>query len=116
MLNGENVNIFGNGEQTRDFVYVNDVAEVSLRVVNTKPEGSFNVCTSIESSVNDICRELSEILGNYRKPIYLPPKDGELFRSCLSFKLLREKLKWTPEQNLSDGLRKTVEYFKEIKN
>ena len=116
ILENEEIFIFGNGEQTRDFVYVNDVADVNLLMADKKLNGCFNVCTSVESSVNDIFRELAEILDYTKKPTYLPPKDGELFRSSLSFKLLREKLNWTSEEKLSDGLRKTVEYFREIKN
>ena len=100
-LRGETATINGDGEQTRDFVYVGDVVAANLAVTDSSVPGPFNVGTGIETSVN----ELASLLGV--KAVHGPSKTGEQRRSVLASKLGR-----TP---LADGLRETLEWFERRK-
>ena len=100
-LRGETATINGDGEQTRDFVYVGDVVAANLAVTDSSDPGPFNVGTGIETSVN----ELASLLGV--KAVHGPSKTGEQRRSVLASKLGR-----TP---LADGLRETLEWFERRK-
>ena len=100
-LRGETATINGDGEQTRDFVYVGDVVAANLAVTDSSAPGPFNVGTGIETSVN----ELASLLGV--KAVHGPSKTGEQRRSVLASKLGR-----TP---LADGLRETLEWFERRK-
>lgn len=116
MLNNEEINIFGSGEQTRDFIFVEDIAELNLRILNKRLNGSYNVGTGLETSVNSIFEKTAEILNFKCAPSYKPLKSGELFRSSLDADLIKSKVDWTPFFGINEGLEKTVNYFKELKN
>jgi len=115
MLNDNDVVINDSGKQTRDFVFVEDVAELNLKLLKNPITGSFNVGTSKEISVNYIFDNLADILKYDKSPLYGPKKQGELFRSCLDSSLILKKLDWKPETDFKEGLIKTVNFFKDIK-
>lgn len=108
MLNGKKVKINGSGEQTRDFVYVRDVARANLLALNLY--GIFNIGTGKETSVNRIFEELSGIIGKAEK-FNAPAIKGEQMRSCLNSDRIK-KFGWIPEYDLEKGLKETVDYFK----
>jgi len=113
MLNGEQPVINGDGEQTRDFVYVADVAEANiLAMKNNTGESIFNIGTSIETSVNQIFNYLRKILGSSVPKIHGPAKPGEQRRSVIDYKKAEKILNWKPKTQLKDGLKSTCEYFK----
>jgi UDP-glucose 4-epimerase len=99
---GSPVTVFGDGEQTRDFVYVEDVAEAFLLAAEHKDGGTFNISTGQETSVND----LWPMLG-IREVSYGPPRAGDVRYSCLSNFRARAALSWKPETSLADGLART---------
>jgi UDP-glucose 4-epimerase len=120
MLKGENPIINGDGIQTRDFVYISDAAKVNLLALKEKFESDnknyemaiFNIGTGIETSVNELFYKLKKITKANVKEIHGPPKLGELRRSCLSFNKAKKILGWEPEVDIDQGLKLTVNYFK----
>ncbi len=114
MLRGEQPIINGNGMQTRDYVYVEDVVEANMAVLNNKVNDVFNVGTGLETSVNQLFRHLLEATGSDVKEIHGPEKKGEQVRSCLDFRKIHKMLDWEPRVPLHEGLIKTVAFFKNI--
>ena len=112
MLNNEQAVINGNGRQTRDFVFVEDVVEANLAVMGQETQGIYNVGTGVETSVNDLFRILIKHTGSMCKEVHGPAKKGEQARSVIDNTKLRHELSWEPKADLSEGLKKTVEYFR----
>lgn len=113
MLNNEQAVINGNGRQTRDFVFVEDVVEANLAVMGQETQGTYNVGTGVETSVNDLFRILIQHTGSTCKEVHGPAKKGEQARSVIDNTRIRHELSWEPKADLTEGLKKTVEYFRE---
>lgn len=113
LLRHESCLINGDGEQTRDFVYVADVVRANVLAVTTALHGIYNVGTGSETSVNTLYAHLSRYAGSSRSPQYGPPKAGEQRRSVLACGKLHAAANWRPEVSLEEGLRRTVAYFAE---
>lgn len=113
LLNNEQPVINGNGRQTRDFVFVEDVVEANLAVMGQETAGTYNVGTGVETSINDLFRILAQHTGSICKELHGPAKKGEQARSVIDASKLRHELSWEPKMSLSDGLKRTVEYFRE---
>ncbi|MCX8044144.1 MAG: NAD-dependent epimerase/dehydratase family protein [Desulfobacterota bacterium] len=114
MLHGEQPIINGSGEQTRDFVYVGDVAAANLRALETDCIGEFNISTGIETSVNQLFHLLKKITASPAPEVHGPALPGEQLRSVLSWKLAEQRLGWRPMVSLQDGLQATVDFFKTV--
>ena len=114
MLEGNQPIINGNGQQTRDYVYVDDVVDASLAIMNHETEGIFNVGTGRETSVNELFRIIAELTESSGKEIYGPEKRGEVSRSVLDYRKLNKAVEWEPRVELQEGLSRTVSYFKGI--
>jgi UDP-glucose 4-epimerase len=113
LLKKESPTIFGNGNQTRDFIFVEDVVSACLKAMKYKGEKEiFNIGTGIETSVNKLYEILSKLLKTKIKPKYAPEKPGDLKRSCLDISLTKRELKWEPKYNLEKGLEKTINSLK----
>ncbi len=107
---GRTCAIYGDGHQTRDFVFVSDVADAFVASM-TKGSGEvFNISTSIETSVNSLYWEMAGQHKLSLHPSYLPGRTGELMRSCLSNVKAGEILSWVPHVTLSDGLSQVIEW------
>ncbi|HUK55956.1 MAG TPA: NAD-dependent epimerase/dehydratase family protein [Nitrospiria bacterium] len=104
--------INGNGKQTRDYVFVEDVVEAHMAVIENSIQGIFNVGTGKEVSVNQLFRALVEITGTKVKEVYGPEKRGEQIRSVLDYTKLKKAADWEPKVELHDGLKLTVDYFR----
>ena len=114
ILRGEPITINGDGEQTRDYVYVEDVAEANLRALErTDVTGAVNLGTGIETSVNALLRRLEAVAGVKTEAHHGPPKPGEQRRSVLDASAAKRLLGWTPQVTLDEGLRRTLNYFKQ---
>ena len=109
-LDGGEAMIFGDGEQTRDFVYVGDVVAAMMAASEGGAFGPFNVGTGVETSVNDLVRALREVTGTEFAPRHQPPRPGEVERSCLDPARAAAVLGWRAEVSLEDGLRRTLEW------
>ena len=105
--------INGNGKQTRDYVYVDDVVEANLLALkNFKKTGIYNVGTGKEKSVNELFREINKHFRNKFKEFHGPAKIGEQKTSCLSYAKIKKDLGWKPKVNLKEGIKNTFEWFK----
>lgn len=113
LLNQEQPVIYGNGRQTRDFVYVEDVVEANLIAMGQEAQGVFNVGTGIETSINDLYSLVLELTKSDCKEMHGPAKKGEQARSVIDATKLRHELGWESKIDLREGLRRTVSYFRE---
>jgi UDP-glucose 4-epimerase len=103
--------INGDGEQTRDFVYVDDVVRANVLAVTTDLHGIYNVGTGIETSVNALYANLAKHVATTAAAGHVPAKAGEQRRSVLDSRKLQAATDWRPRVSLDEGLRNTVAYF-----
>jgi UDP-glucose 4-epimerase len=117
LLAGQPCVINGDGEQTRDYVYVEDVADAVARAL-ARPEatGVANVGTGVETSVSEIYRRLARLTGVARAAEHAPARPGEQRRSVLDAGRAKQVLGWTPATSLEDGLDRTVRYFSTLRS
>ena len=105
--------IYGDGEQTRDYVYVGDVARANLAALNPLASGAFNIGTGLETSVNQLHAALFRIAGTAAPPTFAAMRPGEQRRSVISPARASAELHWRPEVTLEEGLTRTFDSFKE---
>jgi UDP-glucose 4-epimerase len=104
--------INGSGEQTRDYVYVGDVARANiLALENEIPSGAYNIGTGVETSVNRLYELLCEVSGRDLPAEHGPAKPGEQLRSCVDPALAGRVMGWKPEVDLTSGLKETLRFF-----
>ena len=115
MLEGKPVEIFGDGQQERDFVYVDDVVEANLRAIERGNGHAFNIGTGTSTSVNRIFELLKGLSDYQREPVRCPPRPGEVYKISLSYAKAEKELGWWPQVGLEQGLGQTVEYFRTAK-
>jgi UDP-glucose 4-epimerase len=112
LLAGNEAIVNGDGQQTRDFVYVADVAEANALALTSQAGGAFNVGTGKETSINEIFRLLQDLTGSRQVERHGPPKAGEQRRSAVDATRIGRELGWRPTTALRDGLAETVAYFR----
>jgi UDP-glucose 4-epimerase len=112
MLRGEPVTINGDGEQTRDYVYVGDVARMSRLALESDATGPVNVGTGVETDVNTLAERLRVVTGSDSEIGHGPAKAGEQRRSVVDVRRAAEVFGWRPEVSLDEGLRRTVAFFR----
>jgi UDP-glucose 4-epimerase len=112
ILSGRPPVIFGDGNQTRDFIYVGDVAEANVRALGRSIEAPIHIATGVETSVNDLYARLRALTRSTLDAIHGPPVPGEVHRICLAIARAESLLGWRPRTRLEEGLRRTVEWFK----
>ena len=116
LLANETYTINGDGEQTRDFVFAGDIAMANLLAIEKKTTTKeFNIGSGVETSVNEISRELCKIIGSDAEPIHGDAILGEVQRIYLDSGLAKKELGWESETSLGDGLRKTIRWFENSK-
>jgi UDP-glucose 4-epimerase len=112
MLRGRAPTIFGDGTQTRDFVYVGDVVRANLLAMRSDVVGVLNIGTGIETPVNLLYEKLAQLTGFPDPPVYADPRPGDVYRIALDATRARILLGWGPEVTLEEGLRRTVQAFR----
>jgi UDP-glucose 4-epimerase len=115
LLSGERARINGDGKQTRDFVYVGDVADANARALTSDAVGSFNVGTGIETDITTIFQLLRRLTGSNQPEEHGPPLAGEQRRSVVDNRKIEKVLGWKPKTSLEAGLEATVRYFREAR-
>lgn len=114
MVNNHGVTVFGDGEQTRDFVYVADVVEANIAGLRAESvTGIFNVSTNYGISVNSFIKELEEVAGSTLRVLYGEERAGDIKHSRLDTAKALEFLQWKAEIRFHEGLKKTYSYFEE---
>ena len=113
LLADQPVTIFGDGEQTRDYVYVGDVVRANVAAVTAAVNGPINIGTGIETSVNRLYAALAAAAGSNRAPAYAAARAGEQSRSVIAATRAGRELDWRPEVTIEEGLRRTYQFFKE---
>lgn len=104
--------IHGNGKQTRDFVFVEDVVKASIVVLKDEKNSIYNIGSDQEISINEILNKIATILNKPASPIYISKNIGGTERSCLNNLKIRKELKWQPKVKMEQGLIKTVDWLK----
>lgn len=116
IVQGSPIIIYGDGKQTRDFIYVDDVVEANILGMQHQVTGIYNVSTGISSSVNLLVDEFRNISGKDIEVVYDKPRLGDIRDSVLATDKSEKELLFTAKYNLHDGLIKTYEYFKTVED
>jgi UDP-glucose 4-epimerase len=114
MLRGEELTINGSGEQVRDYVYVTDCARCNLMLLEQGSGHVYNLGYGIGTTVNEIFEQLKNITGYTKQALYGPAKVGETFKIYLNAGRAERELGWRPVIPLEEGLKRTVDYSKEV--
>ncbi len=113
LLEGKPCTIYGDGSQTRDYVYVGDVAAANLLAAEKGFDGALNIGTGIETDVNRLHALLSRAAGSAAATIFGPARAGEQKRSCIDPGAAGRALGWRPALSLEDGLARTLAWFRD---
>jgi UDP-glucose 4-epimerase len=113
MLDGKQPQIFGDGTQERDFVSVFDVVDANIAAIDSGDGKSMNIASGEATNVNRIFELLRSITGYKWDPLHGPQRSGEVYRISLDWSRAAAELEWSPKISLEDGLRMTVDYFRE---
>ena len=113
MLSGETPTIFGDGEQTRDYTFVDDAVHAFALAAERGSGEVVNVGTGVETSVNRLFNLMCTLTGFRGQPQYGPRREGDLRRSALDVELAAKELGWKPWTPLKEGLRMTVDSFRQ---
>ncbi|NMB57391.1 SDR family NAD(P)-dependent oxidoreductase [Candidatus Beckwithbacteria bacterium] len=115
LAKNKNSIIYGDGKQTRDFIYVKDVVQANLLATQKNLAGIFNVSSQKEVSVNDLYFLLVKLNSHNMNPQYLSKRPGDIERSLLDNKKIKLNLGWQPLYSLKKGLKETLAYFQNLK-
>jgi UDP-glucose 4-epimerase len=105
--------IYGDGEQTRDFIFVADVVRANIRAMESEASGIFNIAGGSRISLNQLAGSLSGITGIHHRPVYEPPRPGDVRDSLADISRARDAFGFSPRYTLEAGLRETVAWFRD---
>ena len=111
LLKGEDVRITGDGEQTRDFVYIRDFIHSNILAMEKDVGGVFNISGGGRVSINELYWIIADILDIDKKPVYVADRPGDIKHSYADISRAEELLSYIPQHSLKDGLKETVEWF-----
>ena len=113
LVNKESVSVFGDGENTRDFIYIADVAKANVAALENNFQGACNIATGIKTSLLELIDTLSELTKFKPEINFEPPREGDIVHSLASPALMNEKLKTIASTSLYDGLDALLKYQQE---
>ncbi|QDE97432.1 NAD-dependent epimerase/dehydratase family protein [Myxococcus xanthus] len=113
LIAAQGCTIFGEGKQTRDFVFGPDVARANRLAFENDYVGAINIGTGVETDINRLYALLAEAAGSGVSVAHAPGKPGEQMRSCVDNALAKKVLGWEPSVDVREGLRRTIEYFRQ---
>jgi UDP-glucose 4-epimerase len=120
MLAGEQPTIYGDGEQSRDFTYIDNVVHANLLAAAASAERvsgrMMNTATGVRISLNETFRILCDLTGYQGRPAHLEPRAGDIRDSLADVRLARELLDYEPIVDFREGLRRTVEWYRVSQN
>ncbi len=114
LLRNKPPTIYGDGNQTRDFIYVYDVARANVKALNSDYIGALNIGTGHEVSINELYSIICKLIGKCIKPRRGPPRRGDIRRSRADIGRAKKVLKWKPTVDLLAGLKYTINYYREL--
>ncbi len=114
IVRGKKPVIFGDGNQTRDFVFVKDVVLANMLAMNSHASGTFNIGTGIQTSLNDLAGMIMRAAGVSCDIIYEAPRPGDIRYSVADISKAKQELGYAPKYSIEDGIKETVEYFKDL--
>jgi UDP-glucose 4-epimerase len=119
LLVNQPLTVFGDGRQTRDYVFVKDVARANVLAASVpiSSDGNFdgpafNIATSVQRNVLEVAAAVGQVMGRKPEIEFADARPGELFRSALDVSKAKKVLGWTPQHGFEDGLRELVDWFK----
>ncbi len=112
IVRGQEVTVYGDGEQTRDFVFVDDVVDAFVRAATRGGGLVCNIGTGKETSVNFLVATMADVAGVEVNAVNAPLRQGELLRSCLDVERASMQLGWRPWTELADGIRPVLEFVR----
>lgn len=115
ILNGEKPVIYGDGEQSRDFIYVKRVVDANILACESKETGVFNIALGKGTTINQLVEIISQVFGKDVKPIYAEERTGDIKHSMADVSRA-VSFGFNPKGDFKEGLRETVEWFKDIKS
>lgn len=113
LAKGKQAEMWGDGNKTRDYVFIEDVVRANLMAINVSdehPNPVFNIGTGIETTLNVLYEKIAGLLGKEPAPVYYPDRPGEQMRYCLDNSKAKKELGWEPQFSLDEGLKSTVAY------
>ena len=113
MISNSEPTVFGDGEQTRDYIYVQDVVDALISSSKIDSNLFLNIGTGIETSVNELVSVLKHTIGYDGNVIYKPKRDGELLRSVLDNSKAKKELDWEPKFSLEEGISQLIKWLKD---
>jgi UDP-glucose 4-epimerase len=111
-MEGIKPTIFGNGEQTRDFIFIKDIVQANLASLTAGNNSIINIGSGTQTSINQLIPILNQIYNQNMAPIYAEKRAGDIEHSCLDIQCAAEMLNWRPKYSLLQGLSETCAYYK----
>ncbi len=113
-LRGESIPIYGDGSQSRDFIYVDDLVDLSIKILskNTPQFIALNGACGERTTIKSLAERIKELTGSNSKIIFLPRREGEIYESYADISVAKQLLDFKPVYKIDDGLKKLIEYFK----
>jgi UDP-glucuronate decarboxylase len=117
-LNGDDITIYGDGQQTRSFCYVDDLIDGMLRLMNSSVDvtGPINIGNPVEFTILELAEQVLMLIGGKSKITFHPLPEDDPKQRQPEIGVAKEKLNWTPKVQLEDGLKETVTYFRKLLN
>jgi len=112
ILKGEKPVIFGDGRQTRDFLYVDDAVDAAVLAIKASSDAIYNVGTNKEINIKELLGLISLKMNQKVKPNFLPWRQGEIIRSRVNYSKIKKDLGWQPKYSLEKGIKETIDWFK----
>ncbi|WEU40205.1 MAG: SDR family NAD(P)-dependent oxidoreductase [Candidatus Odinarchaeum yellowstonii] len=113
-LSGEDIQIYGDGGQCRDFIYVEDLVELSIKALSAKtPQFTvLNGACGEKTTIKSLAEKIKELTDSKSKIVHLPKREGEIYESYADITAAKQMLNFKPAYSLEEGLKKVIEYFK----
>ncbi|AVI42528.1 MULTISPECIES: NAD-dependent epimerase/dehydratase family protein [Bacillus] len=105
--------IFGDGEQTRDFIYVGDLAAANVAALTAQSNVCLNISCGDSITVNELFQTMKRVTGSHLEPIYKAQRAGDIVHSTLSNEETKQVLSWEPVVSLQEGLARTISYYEQ---